>query len=153
MTVTLYTIKDDRKKLEKTLNAANTIATITAHYKQDTDVLEPVFELAYNASYVTCNYIYVADWNRYYFVEKPITGSQRLYFKCKVDVLQSYATDIKKLDCIIARQKDEYNAYLNDGVWRNLQARDVLTKRFSKSGHYTSLYQPCNFILTTGGEV
>lgn len=158
MTVKFYCISDERnlliKKLVDTGAGANLIATsATVRYKEDVDILNPTLEIAYSSDLTKCNYIYVQEWKRYYFVNNIVAGMQRLFFDCHVDVLTTYATDIKKLDCIIARQENKYNTYLNDGIWRNLQARDVLTKRFKRNGNSTSFYRPCNFILTTGGEV
>lgn len=152
MTITLYKISDDKRQVDKTLNNDTKLGELTAHFKEDTDILNPVLEIAYNATYTSANYCYISDWNRWYYITGIETGAQRLYLSCHVDVLYTYRAEIRNLDCIIGRQEYKNNTYLNDDVWRNLQARDVLTLHFKKNGNNTSLYRPCNFILTTGGE-
>ena len=147
MTITLYKIPDDKRALSKTLNATTKIADITGNIKTDCDILNPVFELSYSDSYLPVNYMYVPKFNRYYFVDPPKLSAQRMYLTCHVDVLESYKSQIEDLNCVIARQETAFNAYLNDGVWRNLQAKDVLTLPFTQS-----FYRPCNFVMTTGGK-
>ena len=120
MTIKLYKIKDDARVVSKTVidtgAGANLVASVTAHYKDDVNILDPVLEISYDPSYTDVNYIYVQDWNRYYFVTNMRAGAQRLFFTCHVDVLMSYKTDIGKLKCFVARQGDasKSNRYLND---------------------------------------
>lgn len=153
MTITLYSIPDDRIVVNKQADILHKLGDLTAHFKEDTNILNPVLEVAYNASYTSANYIYIPSLNRYYYITDIKTGMQRMYLTCEVDVLMSYKSSIKNMRCIVERQQNNFNVYLNDGIWRNLQARDVLTLNFEKNGHPTSFYRPCNFILTTGGEV
>lgn len=153
MTITLYRIPDDKRTVDKTLNQSTNLGDLTAHFKEDTDILNPVLEIAYNASYTSANYCYISDWHRWYFITGVETGAQRLYLTCHVDVLYTYRSEIRNLNCIVGRQEYKNNTYMNDEVWRNLQARDVLTLPFrSSNGNETSFYRQCNFILTTGGE-
>lgn len=149
MTITLYKIDEDRIVANKTLNNSNKIAELTAHYKEDTDILEPTLEISYNASYTSCNYIHVSDWNRYYFVKNMKAGMQRIFFECEVDVRKSYLNDIKELECIVARQEDKNKCqlYLNDGMFKAIQAKTVVPYTFPQSFDDTG-----SFVLTLGGE-
>ncbi len=151
MTIKLYKIKDDRKQVTKNLvdsgSGANLIATLTAHTKADTDILKPTLEIAYDSDYISANYVYIQDWNRYYFITGMNAGAQRIYISCEVDVLFTYATDIRKLRCVIARQENRYNTYLNDGKYHLKQyktvARYVFPYKFSDRGSY---------VLAVGGD-
>ena len=142
MTITLYKIPDDKRQVDKTLNSTTNLGDLTAHFKEDTDILNPVLEIAYNAIYTSANYVYISDWNRWYFITGMETGAQRLYLRCHVDVLYTYKDQIRALSCVIARQEDENNAnlYLNDGMWHNLQykqiARAVYPVSFDDHGSY-----------------
>lgn len=145
MTITVYKISDDRRVVNKTLGTA--VATLTAVIKNDADILYPVLEVAYNASVLTANYLYIDTLQRYYYIKNIKLDRQRLFLECEVDVLKSYYNEIKNLTCVVSRQENNYNTYLNDGVWRNLQPKEVITLPFTQS-----FYRPCNFVMTVGGE-
>lgn len=145
MTITIYKISDDRRVVNKTLGTA--VATLTAIIKNDADILYPVLEVAYNSSVLTANYIYIDTLQRYYYIKNIKLDRQRIFLECEVDVLKSYYNEIKNLNCVVSRQENNYNTYLNDGVWRNLQPKEVITLPFTQS-----FYRPCNFVMTVGGE-
>lgn len=147
MTITLYKIPDDKRSVDKTLNNTTKLGDLTAHFKEDTDILNPVLEIAYNATYTEANYCYISDWNRWYFISGIETGAQRLYLSCHVDVLYTYRSQIRELSCVIARQENRYNLYLNDAKYHLLQyktvVREVFPKSFSSRGSY---------VLAVGGD-
>lgn len=145
MTITVYKISDDRRVVNKTLGTA--VATLTAVIKNEADILYPVLEVAYNTSVLTANYLYIDTLQRYYYIKNIKLDRQRLFLECEVDVLKSYYNEIKNLSCVVSRQENNYNTYLNDGVWRNLQPKEVITLPFTQS-----FYRPCNFVMTVGGE-
>ena len=145
MTITVYKISDDRRVVNKTLGTA--VAILTAVFKNDADILNPVLEVAYNASVLTANYLYIDTLHRYYYIKNIKLDRQRLFLECEVDVLKSYYNEIKNLSCVVSRQENNFNTYLNDGVWRNLQPKEVITLPFTQS-----FYRPCNFVMTVGGE-
>lgn len=142
MTITLYRIPDDKRQVDKTLNQTTNLGDLTAHFKEDTDILNPVLEIAYNAAYTGANYCYISDWNRWYFITGMETGAQRLFLHCHVDVLYTYRDQIRDLTCVIARQQDEghANLYLNDGMWHNLQYKQIARAAFPKSFDDTGSY-------------
>lgn len=145
MTITVYKISDDRRVVNKTLGTA--VATLTAIFKNDADILNPVLEVAYNARVLTANYLYIDTLQRYYYIKNIKLDRQRLFLECEVDVLKTYYNEIKNLSCVVSRQENNFNTYLNDGVWRNLQPKEVITLPFTQS-----FYRPCNFVMTVGGE-
>ena len=136
MKIIFYKVTDDRIVMNKDISGTHKIKEVTGTWKTDCNVLEPNIEVAYDGSLMSANYCYIGDFGRYYFLEPPVLSTQRMLFKCSVDVLKSYADDIKKLRCVIARQQDpEYhsNRYLNDGMFRALQPKNVLTFNFPNS--------------------
>lgn len=154
MTIKLYKIPDDRIVVSKTVIDTGADATLlgelSAHIKENTSIMDPVFEVAYSASYVDANYIYVSDWGRYYYItEPPTVGSQRMWFTCHVDVLNSFKSGIYELDCIVARQEnaDKSQLYLNDGMFKAIQAKTVVPYPFPQSFDADG-----SFVLTLGGE-
>ena len=150
MTITLYRIPDDKRQVDKTLNSTTNLGDLTAHFKEDTDILNPVLEIAYNATYTSANYCYISDWGRWYFITGMETGAQRLYLKCHVDVLYTYRTGIRNLNCIVERIENKLagNLYMNDIAFKSEVRKIISTRKLSGAfdkGH-------SSFILTTGGK-
>ena len=149
MTITLYKIKSDERDLYKPADISHKIADLTAHLKGDVDILNPVLEISYDDTYIDANYVYIPAWDRYYFVTNRVTGMQRLFIECGVDVLMSHRADIRDLHAVVARQqyREKCDMYLNDKAFK-AQVRKVLSTRyFPKSFSKTQ-----SLILTTGGK-
>ena len=150
MEIKLYKISDDAKTVSKTLGAQQIIATVNGTIKNDCDILRPTIELTYFSQISQANYMYISDWGRYYFLEKPTVSAQRCYITGRVDVLTSFASEIKELDCIVERQEKwpNYNLYLPDKYFKGLAYKVIKTFRWSKGfdKDHSSL------ILTTGGR-
>lgn len=152
MTIKLYTITDDKRKVVKIADyeQVTPLATLTAHFKADVDILDPVLEVEYSANIAAANYFYVPDWGRCYFIIGITTGAQRCYVSGHVDVLQSYKDSILDLQCVIARQEQKdskhSNGYLNDPMWINLQPPRTIIYEFPQKFH-----QEGNYVIAVGG--
>jgi len=149
VTITFYKIADDKRQVSKTLNSTTKIKDSIGVIKTDCSIMEPRIEMAYDSQLITANYMYISDFGRYYYITKIDTGAQRLYIESKIDVLQTYATQIKELDCIVARQEAENKSqlYLNDGIWKNLQIKQTVPLAFPKS-----FDKDGSFVFVTGGQ-
>lgn len=118
MTVKFYTITDDPRVVDKTVSSA--VLTLTGvHVKGECSTLEPEFELAYNSSLMTCNYMYVEEWGLYYFIRDRKVSAQRMILITKEDVLMCYSSGLKSCKAIIRRQEktgpgSKTNLYLQD---------------------------------------
>lgn len=154
MNIYFYDIKDDRRRVKKTLvnsgTGANLKATLSGHLKDDCSILDPVIEVAYNADILTSNYMYIPDFGRYYFINNITTSTQRLYISAHVDVLMSYLNDIKKLRCVIERQADpgRCNQYQSDVAYRTEARFNVRVKAFPRGFDKSA----ASYVLTTGGK-
>mgnify|MGYP003290994726 CR=1 FL=1 len=108
MTLYLYNISADTRCLTK-VNVGVTPAIKTAADIEPTegvDVLTPSFILGYDSSYLSCNYLYCAELNRYYYItEMTIDTAQRIHVQCSVDVLQTYADSIKNCMATVVRSE------------------------------------------------
>lgn len=136
---TLYTNNSPKNKLEKDLTS---LATVNIVFKDTTDLIDPVFLFSGVSTDIiaVCNYIYVADLGRYYFVNKIETVRQGVWLLyCHVDVLSSYADEVKTQKAIIKRQETNNNLYINDGVFKVYQYSNIETFPFS-SGFSTIQY-------------
>ena len=108
MTLYLYNISADTRCLTKVI-VGTTPATKTAADIEPTegvDVLTPTFILGYDSSYLSCNYLYCAELNRFYYItEMTIDTAQRIHVQCSVDVLQTYASSIKNCMATVVRSE------------------------------------------------
>lgn len=118
MTVKFFKVSDDPRLLDKNVSSA-TVTLNTVRIKGDCSILSPVLETAYSADLITCNYMYIQEWARYYYIDDMTVSAQRIYIKAHVDVLKTYAADIKGCTAIIRRQErtgagSKTNLYLQD---------------------------------------
>lgn len=98
----------------------NTVSNKTAVIKGTISKENPILLLSYNIIQNNINYIYIPEYNRYYFIIDIIdlTGG-RYEIHCKVDVLESFKDSILKLYCIIDKQANLglVDKYINDGSY------------------------------------
>ena len=100
MTVTLYQTSINPIVLNKSLgNGVDKSCTI----KDNLDVLNPVFELDFDASILSKNYMYVADLGRYYFITNIEIVNHVIIITGHVDVLKTYNTAIRTGNCTATR--------------------------------------------------
>ena len=150
MTIYLYSIKEDRRKVTKITVATVPIDTLSAHCKADVNVLDPVLEVANSANLPNCDYFYVPDWNRYYFVTGLTVGAQRCYLSGHVDVLQSYESDIRKIVAVIERQqsKSKGQLYMSDKMFKSEARKVIQIKKFNRQFNKGA----SSYVLATGGK-
>lgn len=72
----------------------------------NTDILNPILKVG--SDKVNATYVEIEDFHRFYFVERveSIPGSH-CFLHCHVDVLHTYRTGIKAMECLIARNEDK----------------------------------------------
>lgn len=113
MTVTLYNITDDPRKLTKTLPAAlGTYDTVNA--LDIVSIVNPTLILEYRSGYIDCNYCKVHEFGRYYFCKTSVDTGGRIVLTCTVDPLMSFADDIKECKACITRNENTGIGYVVD---------------------------------------
>lgn len=114
MTVTLYNNSADPRVVQKQQSLVQ-IASVSAEPYYPIEVSTPVFRLAYNANYTRINYMYVPEFQRYYFVTNiTLESGNAMIIKCECDVLMSFKNDILNLRAICFRNETDYNKYMPD---------------------------------------
>lgn len=144
ISITLLTTSSESNRVDKLYS---TIASLSGTLKENTSIINPIITIEADLSkYVNCNYMYIDSFNRFYFVDN-ITSIRNglIQFSCRVDVLMSYRTNIRKNNAIIKKQENKWNLYLNDGTFKAYQNPNVLTKAFP-SGFTTQ-----EFVLAVAG--
>ena len=122
MTIDLYLNLSENNKLGKTLQ---TVATYTGELRDACSIQNPVILIeADELSHM--NYLYIEEFDRYYFVNDITAVRKGLWqISCHVDVLESFADDIKEQTAIISRQENLYNLYQTDDMFKTY-SRPVL---------------------------
>ena len=114
LTVTFYTSSANPKKLDKSGDLTVIGTAKTLHIKHKIDILNPVFEVDYNSLFLAANYIYIAEFGRYYFCTISTDTAQRMTISAAVDVLHSHATQIKACECTVIRSENAGINYTPD---------------------------------------
>ena len=107
MTIKLYNMLDDKDNIEKTI----TNETVVTAVMVNTDIVNPQLKLS--ATYINKNYVYIPDFNRYYYVTKTDTlTAQHIVLSCHTDVLYTaYKKDnLLSNSCHVVRNQYQTNS-------------------------------------------
>ena len=124
------------------------LLSVSGTLKEQTSIIDPVIKIQADLTALKyCNYMYIPEFGRYYFVNdiKSVTNSI-IEVSGHVDVLSTYAQEIRSNTAITRRQENNWNLYLNDGTFRVYQDPKVITKAFP-SGFTTQ-----EFVLAVAGS-
>ena len=129
MTFTFYKYTDDARRIDKANYLTQLAVKSNCVFKDAENKGTPVIEAAYDANIKDANYLYI-DTLGYYYLSEPVLAGQRFIFTASKDLLFTEKTNILNLECIIARQENKYNAYLNDDRFPVLNKQQVNTLAF-----------------------
>lgn len=117
--------------------------------KNQTDIINPVFIVSTptDTNILGSNYLYCSTLGRYYFITDIKSVRNGVWeITGHIDVLSTYATEIKAQTAIIRRQANSWNLYLNDGIFKVYQNTKAVTAEFPTG---FSTYQ---YILAVAGQ-
>lgn len=142
--VLLQTNNSEKNKLDKDLI---TISAITGILKNETSIVDPVILIEVDlTNLITCNYMTIPAFGRSYFVTNIRSIRRNLVeVSAHVDVLSSFASQIRNNVAIVRRQENRWNLYLNDGVFKVYQNPMVLTREFPTG------FSTFEFVLAVAG--
>lgn len=144
MTIDFCTTADPLNKITKSLSAG---VSKTGTLKDPTNVIDPVVLVEFDPT--GYNYANISAFGRYYFIRDIRNVSNYLWeVHMHVDVLMSYAAQIKASQCIVAKNENRYNLYLNDPNYKCYQDDIVLINSFD--GGIPN--DQSTFVLTCFGE-
>ena len=145
ITVKLLHNSSPVEKIGKTLDAGT---DFTCDLKADTSVLKPTIILQSASSLAGFNYMYIQDFQRYYFIDDIVSKNNVIWeVSGHVDVLETYKQGILSNTAILKRQQNKYNTYLNDERWPVYTYDDVITFKFTDSGFKKDL----EYLLVVAG--
>ena len=144
MNIILYDNKSPKNKIGKTLVNANNI-TGTLRGETSTSNIQMLLNIVDLNPY---NYMYIADFNKYYFITNIISVRTGLWLvNASIDVLESYKNEILQLNVILSDTESiGSKQYRNGGGW------DVLVKDKTDIISFSDGLLPTGeFILITAG--
>lgn len=100
VTINLYTYTENRAKLDKTDNLTPWIFVdtqsneINGLFYSELDTIKPLLVIRSN-EYITANYVYIQNINRYYFVDSVAVDGNKFNLHLRLDVLQTFKDNIK----------------------------------------------------------
>lgn len=101
--LTLFSTSDDPHKVEKKLSQ---IATVGINPTGEIDILSPTFIINYNSIFLSANYCYCPFLSRYYFITgMSLEIGKQIKIEASVDVLMSYATQLKECTACVTRSE------------------------------------------------
>lgn len=146
MVIKLYINNSERVAINKSLS--NEIEK-TGAMIEESSLLNPVLLVEGNPNTLAnINYMYISDFNRYYFVTDITSVKNGLMrISARVDVLMSYKNKILENVAIIERQEKNYDLYLNDPEFSVENRRTQTTKNFPNGFTMGNNY----FLTVVGG--
>lgn len=127
------------------------ISDVEGTLREDTSILDPEFIIDVDTVNITkCNYIYIPDFERYYFVNEIISVRKSAWkFICHVDVLSTYKNQLRSLSGVIARQEYDYNLMIDDDKFIVNSNRMYVTKAFPNRAPSAS--GGASFVMSVAG--
>ena len=106
MTINLYKIISEKNSVTKETEAGKLTAsyTLTGTLKNNTSIINPTIRVEVNSGIVTCNYAYIPEFSRYYFIRDIVNVSNNLWeISMHCDVISSFWNEIKTNSAILNR--------------------------------------------------
>lgn len=143
MDLVFYMNASDPETIGKSLTA---VTTLSGYLKNDCDVINPRI-IVENTGMINANYCYISEFGRYYYIDRQtIMSNHKVMLEMSVDVLESFKTQIKNLQCIIDNSTSDNDKYLVGGEWVTKVKSTTTIKNFPNG-----LNSSGEFILITAG--
>lgn len=146
MQITLYQNSVPKSRITRSLSNA---LTVTGEPKSgdSLDVLNPIITVAYNASIMAYNYVYIPDFGRYYFITDMAIQGKTIQISMHVDVLYTYRSSVLGAQCIAERSSSDYDLMLEDTAVSAVAGYEI----FSRSLPYAFRPDQGVYVLIVAG--
>lgn len=145
MRLNLYKNLSDKNHVDKNITQMGN--QLTGTLRDNCSIINPVIEIeSYTGfDFAECNYAYIPEFKRYYYINN-ITLKNKMYeLTMHVDVLMSYKDEIRSNTAVISRQENNYNLYLQDGVFKTKAFSHIQVVQFPDG------FSDFNFIFSVAG--
>lgn len=146
MELRLYKTLDNENVINKNLSL---IHTMKIKLKDKVSIINPtlILSVVNGVDYFQCNYCYLSEFKRYYFIRDIELMSDKNYrMQLEVDVLESFKDDILNSKVLVTRQKN-FNPYYD------YKPRYEVRKEVDLFFSNTALSDGKTILLTTIGGV
>lgn len=128
-TVTFGTTSSEKRALTKNVSV---VTSATGTLRNESSVINPTILVEKSAATLSgCNYMEISTFGRKYFITDVVAVSDKLSMVSgHVDVLSTYASQIRQNQAILSRSANNWNLYLNDGSFKVTNKTRVSCKRF-----------------------
>lgn len=129
MVIKLYKSSSDPRVVSKSLSDEISYNSATA--RDAFDIMGGSIVIATSSDLSGYNYAHVDDVNRYYYI-KDITVLREGVWQLElaIDVLMTYADEIRSLHGTVDRQTNLNNGYISDPEYKALTFSQIVTKTF-----------------------
>lgn len=143
MEINLFKCTAENHRVNKSQYISNRFA-MNGSLRNESSVVDPVILVEKtNPAKYNYNYMYIAEFNRWYFINDIISIRNNLWeIHAHVDVLYSWYDDLYNMECIIEKSEEfnKSNLYYDDGSFildtrRNVELKEFPTG-FNESGQY-----------------
>lgn len=146
-TVNFYTNNSDNRYVNKILR--NVKLNVQCQLKEGTSIYRPTVILNFDINIYKCNYIYINETSRYYYVSDIWVEKQRMFISTsESDVLMSFKEQLLAKQATVARQQNVFNTYLLDSEYQAYSYRNIQTIAFP----YSFRNNENLLLLVTGGN-
>ncbi len=126
--------------------------TVSCEIREPCSLTAPTFILLRKGgTYETCNYVYVAKWSRYYFINDITVNGNLIELECSEDYLGSWYNTIanQNLYCLRCADSGYYNTKLSDtyyGIEDSTHTSELWFYPF-----FETLFSNGTFIISVNG--
>lgn len=135
----------------------------SGYLRKGSSIIDPVIVLQLDNNDVwrkSCNYAHIDAFSRWYYITNiialhgtaPTTSYPSPYqlweVHMHVDVLKTYANEIRQQRAVVARQEAKFNLMLDDGIFMCYQNPKIQTKLFSNP----TPFENQEFVLVVAGS-
>lgn len=148
ITIKLYTFSKKENSTKRPASNAGT--SFNCLIKTPSSLMFPYIELQNATNPVSYNYAYIADFNRYYFVNDWKFDRGLWYSSLAIDVLATYKTEIGSTSMYVLRASQQKNGYIKDMLFP-ITGKVTYDSTIFESGAGIG-YQNGYFVITTVGS-
>lgn len=159
MKMWIYKMNGDERYIDKTqfmtplnIEGDNEDGSFNVAMLDDTSIMTPTFVLSFKHYWRKCNYVFCQDMNRYYYVTDVTFSQNKIYVKCRIDVLMTYKDAIKEKEIIVKRSESNYNYYLTDDLYKTCASPQVRIIQFKEPSGNKFSKDNRNFVLCVVGQ-
>lgn len=144
MNIKFYTNLSEKNAINKSITLLD---DFTGTLREESSIIDPVITITSLSNLSACNYAYIPEFGRYYFVT-DITCVRNNYYQVSmhVDVLMTYKDQILANNAIIDRNESQFDLKINDGLFKTQQNPRIAQFEFPNG------FTNWDFVLAVAGN-